>query len=70
MAEKTQELQYNTANLNQFIIQSLSSFKTILQLNKEKYFSEKFNSLQKNNIYDVDMKISFAYSFLLLYMLN
>ncbi|MCI5997107.1 MAG: ABC transporter ATP-binding protein [Peptoniphilaceae bacterium] len=63
IAEKTQKLQYNTANINQFIIQSLNSFKTILQLNKSKYFSDKFNSLQKTDIYDVDMKISFAYAF-------
>lgn len=63
IAEKTQELQYNTANINQFIIQSLNSFKTILQLNKNRYFSDKFSSLQKTSIYDVDMKISWAYSF-------
>ena len=60
---KTQELQYNTANINQFIIQVLNSFKTVVQLNKGQYFSDKFSTMQNVKIYNVDMKISFAYAF-------
>lgn len=63
ISEKTQQLQYNIANINQFVIQTLNSFKTILQLNKGEYFSNKFSFLQNKKIYEVDMKISFAYAF-------